>query len=579
MIIQCELRSVMSNALPKICIANLFEADPFGQKLWSYHLGDQKFSKYKDKYQQFGLNGALATEPAALADIHGPQHFAYNSVGERIDSIKYHPSYLKLRSLSYGAGIVSQKYKGALANEDKQIRHLIGFSTAYYFAQTETGLFCPICMTDALGRVLEMHAKNDELSLEVLKRLKSDSLDEIWEGAMFLTERQGGSDVGANQVYAEKDSQGTWRLYGEKWFCSNADANAVLVLARIKNLNQSASDAATTTPGTKGLGLFLLTRTVPKDNYKNWEIKRLKEKLGVRSMASAEIDLKGAAATMIGGEGEGFKMMTDMVNMSRIYNSVASIAIARRSILEAYLFSQQRRAFGLPLDELPLYRKSLAELQAEFLVLHFLIFESIKQMDLADQGHEKAAKLLRILTPLCKALSGKFSVFATAESMELIGGNAYIEEHILPRLYRDAQVLPIWEGTTQIQSLDLLRVIAKDGLGELIHRLDVALENKLDDNIREVLNKEKDDIVNKINSMAKADPQAQQAMSRIWLERLGRLYGQVLIYEAALHPELKTALSSALQISLGRNYVTEPLGVSSVINAQFEKDILDSIHS
>lgn len=562
----------MSNELPNINIKNLFDLDQFGHKLWVYHLGAEKFQAYKEQYQVMGRNGALATEFSKIADLQGPEHIAYNSVGHRVDEIKYHPSYQKLKELSYGAGLIAQKYTGPLASTDKTIRHFVGFSTGYYFAQTETGLFCPICMTDALGRVLELHASHLPEALEVLSRFKSKDVNELWEGAMFLTERQGGSDVGANEVKALYEGD-QWKLYGLKWFCSNADAGAILALARMHD-----PESGHTIPGTKGLGLFLITREQPHQNFKNWEIRRLKDKLGVRSMASAEIDLKGAVGTLIGGVGQGFRMMTDMVNMSRVYNSIASLAISRRAILEAYLFAQERKAFGKNLLQLPLYKKCLAELQSEFLLLHFLIFESIKQLDLFDQGSQTAGKILRVLTPLCKALSGKFSVFSSAEGMELIGGNAYIEDHILPRLYRDAQVLPIWEGTTQIQSLDMLRALNKEGIAELVARIQSALKNSSDVEIQDLLQQRFADVLEDLNRISKLPIEEQQAQARIGLEKLGRVVAQSLMYEASVMPDLKEPLHAVLRVSLGRSYFSDPLGVSRVKNSSvFEDQILATI--
>ncbi|MCO5112615.1 MAG: acyl-CoA dehydrogenase family protein [Bdellovibrionaceae bacterium] len=561
----------MSNELPKINIKNLFELDRFGQTLWIYHLGSEKFQTYKEQYQKMGVNGAIATELSQTADVNGPKHIPFDRSGERIDSISYHPSYHKLKELSYGVGIIAQKYTGPLFTTDKAIRHFVGFSTGYYFAQTETGLYCPICMTDALGRVLEMHAQDIPEAAEVLKRFKSQDVSELWEGAMFLTERQGGSDVGANEVQARYED-GKWKLSGLKWFCSNADADAILALARIKDPQTGQIES-----GTKGLGLFLLTRQNPKDNSKSWEILRLKDKLGVRSMASAEIELKDSVGTLIGGVGQGFKMMTDMVNMSRVYNSVAALAIARRSILEAYLFAQERKAFGQTLDRLPLYKRSLAELQSEFLGLHFLIFECIKQMDMFDQGSQVAGKTLRTLTPLCKATSGKFSVFAAAEAMELVGGNAYIEEHILPRLYRDAQVLPIWEGTTQIQSLDLLRVLGKEGIESFVTRITEAIKSPTDKAIKNILEQRLKEILVEIQKTSQSAIEEQQRASRWALEKLGRIAGQALMYEASALPELKTTLLSALRISLGRTYLSDPLGTSIMSQQQDEEVVLTSI--
>jgi acyl-CoA dehydrogenase len=545
----------MNVKLPVINLENLFDQDVFGQKVFRYYLGDKLFNKYRKDFISMGRNAALATPYSDLADKRGPRLHQYTVNGERIDRIEYHSSYPELKKLSYGAGLLSRKYQGDLMGVDKAQRHLVGFSLGFYFAQTETGLFCPICMTDAMGYVLEIHATQNPTAQKVLKSLASSDINEICEGAMFLSEKQGGSDVGANEVRAERKVD-KWQLYGEKWFCSNADAKAILVLARIFENGQS-------TMGTRGLGLFLMTRDWPQENWKNWQVRRLKEKLGVRSMASAEIELCGAEASLIGGVDVGFKMMTDMVNMSRIYNSVASLGIARRSLLEAARFAAERSAFGKKIIQLPLYQISIGELQAEFLALQFMTFEAIRNMDLFESEKIKeAGQLLRILTPLCKALTGKFSVFATAEAMELIGGNAYIEEHIMPRLYRDAQVLPIWEGTTQIQSLDLLRVVQKEGLEAYRQRVEKALAGNHAPELQKKLLFLMQGLLRSIESFTQSSSDQQQMRSRLLLEKAGRVMALSLTYEAAADKNLQNVLLPALEILVGRDYFTAPLATS-----------------
>lgn len=548
----------MSSKLPIITHENLFDQDAFGQKVFKYFLGEKIFNKYRKDFVSMGRQAALATPYSDLADKQGPKLRQYSTNGERIDRIEYHPSYSQLKQLSYGSGLLSRKYQGDLMNVDKSYRHFIGFSLGFYFAQTETGLFCPICMTDALGHALEIHASQNPIAQKVLQSLASSDINEIYEGAMFLSEKQGGSDVGANEVRAEKKGE-RWLLYGEKWFCSNADAKATLVLARISENGQS-------TPGTRGLGLFLMTRDWPHENWKNWQVRRLKEKLGVRSMASAEIELCGAEATLIGGIDVGFKMMTDMVNMSRIYNSVASLGIARRSLLEAARFAAERSAFGKKILQWPLYQITLGELQAEYLALQFMTFEAIRNMDLFEaEKNKESGQLLRILTPLCKALTGKFSVFASAEAMELVGGNAYIEEHILPRLYRDAQVLPIWEGTTQIQSLDLLRVLQKEGLDIYRQRIEKALKSTHAPELQQKISARAQSLLHTLESFTKINSEEQQMRSRSLLEKLGRLVSLALIYEASIDNELRSVLIPALEILVGRDYFTSPLATSENI--------------
>jgi len=267
---------------------------------------------------------------------------------------------------------------------------------------------------------------------------------------MFLTERAGGSDVGANETVARRDAGGTWRLTGEKWFCSNVDAEAVLVTARPEGAPS----------GTRGLRTFLLLT----QGNAGVTIERLKEKLGVRSMPTGEVTLCDAPAEEIGD----FRPMAEMMNLSRLYNAVATSAVIGRAIHEARWYAQRRQAFGKRVVELPLAQETLLDLEAEHLGALLMTFETVDALRRADAGDDEAARLLRVLTPVVKAVTGKLAVPCVSEAMELIGGNGYIEEWPMARLLRDAQVLPIWEGTTNILVLDALRVTRKERGHELL---------------------------------------------------------------------------------------------------------------
>jgi alkylation response protein AidB-like acyl-CoA dehydrogenase len=553
--------------LPQIHFENLFAQDPTGQKIWNYLLSTKTFSELQPVYSRMGRNGALATEPAAASDRNPPQLRTHSSIGERIDHIDYHASYYELQKLSYGSEIVSLKYDVEFLKKYKSQRHLIGFSVAYYFAQTETGLFCPICMTDALARVLERH-NSHPLAKTTLQHLTTSDLNSLWTGAMFLTEKQGGSDVGANTAQAE-ERDGRWFLTGDKWFCSNADAEAILALARLPGAAGELSQ------GTRGLGLFLVLRSQPAKNHSTWLTHRLKDKLGVRTMASGEITFQNTEAFLIGGENEGFKMMTEMVNMSRLYNAVSSVGIARRALLETMSFGLQRKAFGHSLEQLPLWRACLADLTAEFYGHLFLVFEAAKQLDQSDSGNMEAGKLARLLTPLAKALSGKLAVFAASEGMELIGGNAYIEEHILPRLLRDAQVLPIWEGTSNIQSLDLLRALQKEGSNEFFARCEAALEQHTGKPAIKMAIKSRlaqvKELLTALATFAKDD---QQRAAREALEKMGRTLSLCLLAEATKDNELKSICDAAIERMLMREAATSPLAGSSALHLKSTEDIL-----
>jgi hypothetical protein len=198
---------------------------------------------------------------------------------------------------------------------------------------------------------------------------------------------------------------------------------------------------------------------------------RLKEKLGVRSMASGECVFENTLAKRIGKEGEGFKIMTEMINLSRLYNSVAAIACARRALNEAYQYVCQRITFGKRTIEHALVQEKLMELTTLYQQNFYLTFRSIAALDAADNGDEHEAALVRLLTPMTKRFTAEKCVYLIRECMELIGGISYVEDGILPKVYRDALVLPIWEGTGNIMVLDMLRAIQKTN----------CLEKMLDD--------------------------------------------------------------------------------------------------
>lgn len=394
---------------------------------------------------------------AATADQQGPVLRTHDRTGARIDAVDYHPAYRELAEIAYGSGLVALKYDPVIRAAHPESLHAIGFTLGYLFAQGEQGLYCPLCMTDGAARIVERHG-NEALRAYYLPRLASRHAETLMTGAMFLTEKQGGSDVGRNATRAVPEGRGefgeVWRLYGEKWFCSNVDAGVALVLARPEGARE----------GTKGLGLFLLPRPLPDGSPQTGVlIDRLKQKLGTRSMPTGEVRLEGALAFPLGALDQGFKIMTEMVNLSRLYNAVASAAVMRRSYFEARRWARARSAFGRSIDGHPLTASALADLSAESIGATTMVFTAVHALDRFDaRGSEADLRLVRLLTPLCKGYLGKRAVQSVSEAMEVLGGNGYTEEWPLARMLRDAQVLPIWEGTTNIQVLDAFRAMTKE---------------------------------------------------------------------------------------------------------------------
>src|SRR5438034_1353696 len=405
-----------------------WEASPHLQRLCRRKFSDAAWRVAGPRLASMGERAALEVAPLAqIADREGPR-----LVDGRVE---YHQAYREMQRVAYGSGIIAMKYNSALST---QASALISFALGYLFAMAEMGLYCPLCMTDGVAPVLTRYGTREQIE-RVVPHLTATDLDQLWTGGMFLTERAGGSDVGANQTIARNG-----RLSGEKYFCSNADADAVLVTARPDGAPE----------GIRGIRTYLLlTRGNP-----GVTIDRLKDKLGVRSMPTGEVTLRDAPAEELGD----FRAMAEMMNLSRLYNAVASCAVIGRAIHEARWYAERRHAFGKPVAEHPLAQETLLDLEAEHLGALLMTFETVDALRRADAGDDEAARLLRVLTPIVKAVTGKLAVPCVSEAMELVGGNGYIEEWPMARLLRDAQVLPIWEGTTNILVLDALRVVRKE---------------------------------------------------------------------------------------------------------------------
>lgn len=435
----------MSSYIPGLPDRSYWDASPRFRDLCERKLGSG-YIHGEPLLAEMGRRAAFEVAPlAAIADREQPRLVTHDARGERIDRIDYHPAYREMERIAYGSGMVAMKYGSA----PEPGATFTGFALGYLFAMAEMGLYCPLCMTDGVARVVSRYGTHEQIE-RVVPRLASRDVDTLWTGGMFLTERAGGSDVGANETVARRDTDGTWRLSGHKWFCSNVDAEAVLVTARPEGAES----------GTRGLRTFLL---LTEDNP-GVRIERLKEKLGVRSMPTGEVTLDDAPAVEIGG----FAAIAEMMNLSRLYNSVAAVAVMGRAIYEARWYIERRTAFGRRVIEYPLAHDGLAQLEDEHHGALLMTFEAVDALQRADAGDEEAAHLLRILIPIVKAYTGKLAVACVSEAMELIGGNGYIEESPMPRLLRDAQVLPIWEGTTNILVLDALRVARKERGHELL---------------------------------------------------------------------------------------------------------------
>jgi len=397
-----------------------------------------------------GLVGDRLDDLAHAADRNPPVLHHRDRAGGDRQRIEKHPAYVEMERLGFGDfAMAAMSHRPALGL-DRPVPHAAKYAVQYLFAQSEFGLLCPISMTDALTRTVRRYA-DPALVERYLGGLTAGTLDAQIQGAMFMTERAAGSDVGATVTRAVADGD-AWRLYGDKWFCSNADAGLALVLAR--------PDGAPA--GIKGVSLFLLPRELPDGSRNAYRIVRLKDKLGTRSMASGEITLEGARAWMVGQAGHGFVQMAEMVNQSRLSNAVRAAGMMRRALREALAVARGREAFGRRLIDLPLQRRQLVKLllpTEQALSMSMFTADALAR---ADAGDDEGRVLRRILTPLLKFRVCRDARKVTGDAMEARGGVGYIEEWIEPRLVRDSHLGSIWEGTSNIVALDVLRASRKE---------------------------------------------------------------------------------------------------------------------
>ncbi|WP_372657900.1 acyl-CoA dehydrogenase family protein [Hydrogenophaga sp.] len=456
-----------STAIPDRHGANLFLTDPSLAALLQIYLPGALYRHVEAVFVELGAAaGGPLDELAQLADRHPPTLKHRTRTGQDLQRIDKHPAYVELERMAFSRlGLAAMSHRAGVFDWPEALPKLVKYALTYVFVQSEFGLCCPLSMTDSLTGTLLKHG-DQALIDRYLPELTTQDFDQLSQGAMFITEQGAGSDVSGVTTRAYRDGDG-WKLQGEKWFCSNPDAALAMVLAR--------ADGAP--PGMKGLGLFLMPRTLPDGCRNSYHIVRLKDKLGTRSMASGEIRLDGATAYPVGEIGRGFHNMATMINMSRLSNGVRAAGLMRRAVGEALFIARNRQAFNRHLIDMPLMQRTLIKMllpseQARTMFMHLSVC-----MGRADSGDQEAEKLVRILTPLIKFRACRDARKVTQDGMEVRGGCGYIEEWSDPRIVRDALLGSIWEGTSNIVALDVARSIQRDHTLPFLQRY---LEHKLD---------------------------------------------------------------------------------------------------
>ncbi|MCB4820142.1 acyl-CoA dehydrogenase family protein [Roseicella aerolata] len=442
-----------AEAVPDSRGLNLWRADPWAAPLLGLYLPPDLLAHLSPHLDRMGaLAGDRLDELAGIADRNPPVLRQRTRRGEDRQAIDYHPAYREMERIAFAEyGLAAMSHRGGVLGWPAPMPPVAKYALTYLFVQAEFGLCCPLSMTDALARTLRRFGEPG-LVARYLPALTATDLDALRQGAMFMTEQGAGSDIAATSVLAEEAADGGWRLSGDKWFCSNPDCGMALVLARRKGVS-----------GMRGVSLFLLPRDLPDGTRNSYRIVRLKDKLGTKSMASGEVRLEGAAAFLVGEPEAGFRQMADMVNASRLSNGMRAAGLMRRAVTEAMFVARHRIAFGRRLIEMPLMRRQLLKLVLPMEQARSMVFQAAEALRRSDAGEEGAYPLLRILTPLLKFRACRDARKVTGDAMEVRGGCGYIEEWADPRLLRDSHLGSIWEGTSNIVALDVLRAAQREG--------------------------------------------------------------------------------------------------------------------
>jgi putative acyl-CoA dehydrogenase len=440
----------VTNQSPPLEGYNVFERDTVLVEALRREGGDWAENEARELGAICGRPDVIAR--GALANENPPRLRTHDRFGNRIDEVEFHPAWHELLRLGISQGLHASPWR-----DPRPGAHVARAAKFILLSQVEAGVGCPISMTYS---VIPAIRKQPELATEWEPRFLSLSYDgerlvpaPDKLGAlcgMAMTEKQGGSDVRANTTVARPLNRGgpgtEYEITGHKWFCSAPMCDAFLVLAQADG----------------GLSCFLLPRFTPDGERNRFHIQRLKDKLGNRSNASSEVEFRGAWAQLVGEEGRGVPTIIDMVNHTRLDCVVGASSGFRWGTAMAIHHASHRSAFGKPLVDQPLMRNVLADLAVESEAATISALWLARAFDEAHAGDERAVELRRLATPVLKYWTCKRAPVHAVEALECLGGNGYVEESGMPRLYRESPLASIWEGSGNVQCLDVLRAMVKN---------------------------------------------------------------------------------------------------------------------
>ena len=420
---------------------NFWQIDRALRDLLTLHLDETALRHFTPHFEHLGeLAGGRLDELALQADKHPPLLHHRDRFGHDADWVEYHPAYREMERIGFAEfGLHAMSRRAGVLGWPHAAPPLVKYAMQYMFAQAEFALLCPLSVSDTSIMLIQKYG-DERVKQRYLPGMLSQNMETLLKGAQFMTEKAGGSDLSGIALTANRVGD-HWELWGDKWFCSCADHDVVLLLARCQGAPA----------GNAGLSLFVMPRRLEDGSRNRYRVVRLKDKLGSRAMASGETIMEGAVAYLLGEPGRGLKQMMDQVNLSRLSHGFRAAGMMRRCLNEALQVARHRRAFGRTLIDHPMVRRQLLKLM---LPTEQALSVSVAAAVAMASGDEA---LLRILTPLVKYRACRDNVPVATGAMEMRGGNGYIEDWANAKLVRDAHLGLLWEGTSSVNALDIVR--------------------------------------------------------------------------------------------------------------------------
>lgn len=549
-------------------LGNQFTEDVTLQKYLKRHLPPKVYQEIYPDLERFGHR--VATDLYELhrdCEKNPPKLETFDSWGKRVDRIVTCPAWKKLKAVSAEEGLIAIAYE----RKQQQWSRVYQMAKLYLFTSSSGLYSCPLAMTDGAAKSIEVIGRQEPLE-GAYQRLTSRDPSKFWTSGQWMTERRGGSDVaGGTETLAVKQDDGTYKLYGYKWFSSATDSDMSLTLARPVDKDGQYKE------GTGGLSMFYLEVRDSNGDLNNIEVQRLKDKLGTRQLPTAELLLDGVTAVKVSPDGRGVASIANMLTLTRLHNSISAASAMRRILNLARDYSLKRSCFGIQIKDHHLHIKNLAnmEIEARGALLLSLEISRLLGLDDCQKISPLEKDVFRLLTPVAKLYTAKQAMSVTSEGLECFGGMGYLEDTGLPQILRDAQVLPIWEGTTNVLSLDVLRAVSKTQGGALLslqtdinQRLQPLLQN---DPIQKSAEKVQQGL-QQLLDFAKKNPKHLELASRDFAFSIGRLYIGLLLLEQANWTEATAEDSLAANRWCQRDMI--PI-VQEANNNNYARDVSD----